>query len=219
MTYATVSHRVSRSPPHGRKRRASLSAPHPTRRTATLDPLAETPTLRADPAACAHRRSRCRLRDVRALPRPPRVDELHIVPSAATRDSSWRFAPAASTSRLPAAPSRTIGRDDDVRAAAERLRRDHVRLLTLTGPGGVGKTRLALDVARDLEGNFGDGAWFVSMASIARLEHLVGALADAGTWCRLRRVARERGAAVPGPQARPWSSSTTSSICSWLRRW
>src|SRR3954449_2681353 len=48
---------------------------------------------------------------------------------------------------LPRPPNRTIGREDDVRAITDRLRLDGVRLLTLTGPGGTGKTRLALEAA------------------------------------------------------------------------
>src|SRR4051812_27844776 len=69
---------------------------------------------------------------------------------------------------LPASPNRTIGRADDVRAIADRLLVDGVRLLTLTGPGGVGKTRLAVDAARAVKADFADGAYFVSLAALQR---------------------------------------------------
>jgi predicted ATPase/class 3 adenylate cyclase len=71
---------------------------------------------------------------------------------------------------LPPSPNRTIGRADDVRAIADRLRVDGVRLLTLTGPGGVGKTRLGLEAARAVEADFADGAHFVSVAALQRPE-------------------------------------------------
>src|SRR3954466_10629513 len=77
---------------------------------------------------------------------------------------------------LPASPNRTIGRADDVRAIADRLLVDGVRLLTLTGPGGVGKTRLALEVARAVKADFAHGAWFVSLAALQRPEDVPAAV-------------------------------------------
>jgi predicted ATPase len=67
---------------------------------------------------------------------------------------------------LPSAPNPTIGREADVRAIADRLLVDGVRLLTLTGPGGVGKTRLALEAARAAKAGFADSAHFVSLAAL-----------------------------------------------------
>ncbi len=68
---------------------------------------------------------------------------------------------------LPAVVTRLIGRDHDVRTIGERLRNGDVRLLTLTGPPGIGKTRLALAVAGTLGGYRSDGVFFVGLAPIA----------------------------------------------------
>jgi predicted ATPase/DNA-binding SARP family transcriptional activator len=67
-------------------------------------------------------------------------------------------------SNLPAPVTELVGRSAAVAAARDRLATG--RLVTLTGPGGVGKTRLALEVASQVAGEFADGAWFVDLSAI-----------------------------------------------------
>jgi predicted ATPase/class 3 adenylate cyclase len=67
---------------------------------------------------------------------------------------------------LPAQPSPLVGREREVAQVCERLRNPAVRLLTLTGPGGTGKTRLGLQAAADLMDEFEGGTFFVPLAPI-----------------------------------------------------
>ena len=68
---------------------------------------------------------------------------------------------------LPSQPTLFVGRDHELRAVRQRLLQPEARLLTLTGPAGTGKTRLALQVAADLLDDFPDGVWFVNLAPIS----------------------------------------------------
>jgi len=67
---------------------------------------------------------------------------------------------------LPVPLTPLVGREREIAALVRQVHRDDVRFVTLTGPGGVGKTRLALRVAEQVAEDFPDGVWFVPLAPI-----------------------------------------------------
>jgi predicted ATPase/DNA-binding CsgD family transcriptional regulator len=79
---------------------------------------------------------------------------------------------------LPGQATSFIGRHAAIEAIKARLVADGVRLLTVTGASGIGKTRLALQVAGELVGSFGDGVCFVPLAAIADHELVSVAIAQ-----------------------------------------
>jgi len=67
---------------------------------------------------------------------------------------------------LPVQPTPFLGRERELAELTELLRRQEVRMLTLTGPGGIGKTRLAIQAAAKLAHTYPGGTWFVGLASL-----------------------------------------------------
>jgi predicted ATPase/class 3 adenylate cyclase len=83
------------------------------------------------------------------------------------------------TGALPDPPSAFVGRAAELREVRERLEDESVRLLTLTGPGGIGKTRLALQAAIDEVDRFQDGTFFVDLSKARDGASVLAAIARA----------------------------------------
>ena len=95
------------------------------------------------------------------------------------------------TSRLPADVTPLVGRDEAMSELDGLMHDPNVRLITLTGPGGTGKTRLATAVAAAVADMFTDGVFFVSLARVTDVEGMVGAIGEAVGVTGGQRVLRD----------------------------
>ena len=103
----------------------------------------------------------------------PPSPELSTGRPVAQRVSSWR-----KKANLPSPQTSLVGREPVVERVVARLASPSIRLLTLTGPGGVGKTRVGIATAQALESKFADGAHFVRLASIRDPALVTSAIAE-----------------------------------------
>jgi predicted ATPase/DNA-binding SARP family transcriptional activator/tetratricopeptide (TPR) repeat protein len=129
-------------------------------------------------ALAAYRATRARL-----------VEELGLEPGEQLRQLEQRIleqdpgldavVPARRRTHLPAATTSFVGRVRELEQVRALLARPDLRLLTLTGAGGTGKTRLALEAARAIAGDYEDGAWFVPLGAVRDAEFVGAAIVQA----------------------------------------
>jgi predicted ATPase/transcriptional regulator with XRE-family HTH domain len=104
----------------------------------------------------------------------PRFDTFGNASLSGTKPAS---VPHPHHSNLPISPTSLIGREHETDMIVKQLSDPNCRMLTLTGPGGVGKTRLAIEVARQFEAQVSDGVFFLSLAGINSPESIIPILA------------------------------------------
>ena len=137
-----------------------------------------------------------------------------VRPASASAKGSG--APSAVAARLPSALTPFVGRVVERAALAEALVAH--RLVTAVGPGGVGKTRLALSVAADVIDEFADGAWFVDLVPVTDPAMIAPAIGARSVWASIRAARRRT------PSSGGWRSGrhcwcwTTASTC-WTAWW
>ena len=124
---------------------------------------------------------------------------------------------------IPVPPTSLVGRETEVTSVTELVRREDVRLVTLTGPGGVGKTRLALEVAALSHDAFADGVFIVPLAPLQDPDLVPSVIAqtlgvkDAGTYRRRNPSAGTCN--TNGCSCCSTTSSTFSRPFDWWRTW
>jgi len=109
------------------------------------------------------------------------------MPQVQLRTSMASAAPPRPRHNLPPQPTPFVGREEELDQIAQRLADPTCRLLTLVGPGGIGKSRLAIQAAEEHLSAFSDGVWFVPLASVGSVDLLPSTIMEA------LDIARSRG--------------------------
>jgi predicted ATPase/DNA-binding XRE family transcriptional regulator len=110
---------------------------------------------------------------------PGEIESAPALPQVREAADDTTATPQRQRNNLPVPPTLFIGREQELAAAGALLRQQDVRLLTLSGPGGVGKTRLALHVAADAQDAFAEGVCFVGLAPLTDATLVISAIAQA----------------------------------------
>ncbi|NUR70241.1 MAG: AfsR/SARP family transcriptional regulator [Hamadaea sp.] len=152
-----------------------LAAAHPLRdRPVELLMRALRAAGRGPEALSAYERHRELLADQLGTDPGPVLRELHVEILRGDGEPAPAKGPR---TNLPAQRTSFVGRDEDLLRVRETL--DRSRLVTLTGPGGSGKTRLAVETARGLLGAYPEGVWLIELASVTKPEDVAPAVVSA----------------------------------------
>ena len=92
--------------------------------------------------------------------------ELRSAPADNKEDFPWHTSSRPTRSNLPATVTSLVGREQEITIVRDNLRSADIRLLTLIGPPGIGKTRLSIETARAVLPDFPDGVFFVALAPL-----------------------------------------------------
>jgi predicted ATPase/DNA-binding XRE family transcriptional regulator len=100
-------------------------------------------------------------------------------PTIENEDTPWRASTNPPRSSIPATTTSLIGRASEIGLVREYLSKDNIRLVTLIGPPGIGKTRLSIEVARALLSDFPDSVFFVALALLDDPSSIASAIIQA----------------------------------------
>ena len=141
-----------------------------------------------------------RLAEIFSIPSKERTNfmrfargELRSAPAEIREEFPWHTSAQPVRSNLPATVTSLIGREQETALVREYLLNPDIRLVTLTGPPGIGKTRLSIEAARAVLSDFPDGVFFVALASLDHPSLLVHTVAQALGYVETnRQSAREQ---------------------------
>jgi serine/threonine protein kinase/tetratricopeptide (TPR) repeat protein len=109
---------------------------------------------------------------------PPDTDGRFVTPTPTTTSSQVRQSQIIPTHNLPQSPTAFVGREADLSELSTLIDDESIHLITMIGPGGIGKTRIALEVAHRHLKTFSDGVYYVPLAPLKSDEHIVATIAD-----------------------------------------
>lgn len=106
------------------------------------------------------------------------TDGRFVTPTPTTMSSQVRQTQVMPLNNLPQPPTAFVGREAELSELATLINDESIRLITMLGPGGIGKTRIAIEAANRHLNEFKDGVFYVPLAPLDSAEHLITTIAD-----------------------------------------